>query len=61
VNIAARLCEAAEADEVLLSEAVHGRLDGDSGVAERRPRSELPGVPDRLTTYRVTVNGAGSE
>jgi adenylate cyclase len=59
VNIAARLCEAAEADEVLLSEAVHGRLDGDADAAERRPRSELPGVPDRLTTYRVTVNGDG--
>jgi adenylate cyclase len=59
VNIAARLCEAAEADEVLLSEVVRSRLGGDGEAAEKRPRSELPGVPDRLTTYRVTVNGNG--
>jgi class 3 adenylate cyclase len=58
VNIAARLCEAAEANEVLLSEAVHGRLDGDASGARGQERGDLPGVPDRLTTFRVKVDDA---
>jgi adenylate cyclase len=58
VNIAARLCEAADADEVLVSEAVHERLDGDRPQLRRHdPQTDLPGVPDRLTTYCLNVDG----
>ena len=57
VNIAARLCEAAGGDEVLLSEAVRGRLNGASAEPALTERHELPGVPPTLTTYCVTADG----
>jgi adenylate cyclase len=55
VNIAARLCEAATANEVLVSDAVHERLDGDRTRLEWRHRTELDGVPDRLHMYALHV------
>jgi adenylate cyclase len=58
VNIAARLCEAASANEVLMSEAVKKRLAGDARKLENRVLEELDGVPSALETYAVRVNGA---
>lgn len=57
VNIAARLCEAAEGDQVLLSEPVRRRLTAD--CPEPRPGAprELDGVPDELTLYWLRVDG----
>jgi class 3 adenylate cyclase len=59
VNVAARLCEAARGDEVLISDAVNSRLHGRKGV-RRPPERELHGVPKGLEIYSVGVNGAGS-
>jgi adenylate cyclase len=56
VNIAARLCEAAAANEVLVSEAVQRRLDGDARKLDRRTIEELDGVPTALQTYALTVD-----
>lgn len=57
VNIAARLCEAAQPDEVLISEAVRSHLHGRKGLS-RPPRRELDGVPKGLEIYSVSANGA---
>src|SRR4051794_302672 len=54
VNIAARLCEAAEPNEILMTDKVAAGIDG----AERRARRELRGVPDDLHLYGVPVGGA---
>jgi adenylate cyclase len=58
VNIAARLCEAAHAGEVLISDAVRSHLHTRKQVT-RPPRRELDGVPDGLEIYSVSANGAG--
>ena len=55
VNIAARLCEAARGNEVLLSAAVCDELDGDAPTPAPRPRSQLRGVPSKLETFSVRV------
>jgi class 3 adenylate cyclase len=55
VNIAARLCEAARGNEVLVSDAVRGQLDGEAKQLERRSVDDLDGVPTALATYAVTV------
>jgi adenylate cyclase len=52
VNIAARLCEAAQPGEVLLSDAVRSHLHGRKGV-RRPPRQELDGVPKGLEIYSL--------
>ena len=57
VNIAAHLCEAAEPNEVLISEAVRGHLHARKELG-RPPRRELDGVPKGLEIYSVSVNGA---
>jgi adenylate cyclase len=57
VNIAARLCEAARGDEVLISDAVRSHLHGRKGL-RRPPRRELDGVPKGLEIYSVAVDGA---
>jgi adenylate cyclase len=57
VNIAARLCEAAHGDEVLISEDVRSHLHRRKGL-RRPPRRELDGVPKGLGIYSVSVNGA---
>jgi class 3 adenylate cyclase len=57
VNVAARLCEAARGNEVLISEAVRAQLDGQTSELERRPVENLDGVPTALKTYAVTVSG----
>jgi adenylate cyclase len=59
VNIAARLCEAARANEVLVSEAVRKRLDGERRTLESRAVAELDGVPDALETYSLKVGTKG--
>jgi adenylate cyclase len=59
VNIAARLCEAAEPNEVLISEAVRGHLHAGKELG-RSPRRELDGVPKGLEIYSVSVNGTRS-
>jgi class 3 adenylate cyclase len=55
VNIAARLCEAARGNEVLLSAAVCDELDGHAPTPAPRPRSQLRGVPSKLETFSVRV------
>jgi adenylate cyclase len=55
VNIAARLCEAAGANEVLVSEDVRQHLNGDGDALARRPSEDLDGVPTGLPLYGVTV------
>ena len=52
VNIAARLCEAAQPNEVLLSEAVRSHLHGRKGL-NRPPKRELDGVPKGLGIYSL--------
>jgi adenylate cyclase len=54
VNIAARLCEAAEPSEVLISEAVRGHLHAGKELG-RPPRRELDGVPKGLEIYSVNA------
>jgi adenylate cyclase len=61
VNIAARLCEASQGDEVLVSAAVRDHLDGDARALSRRPRKDLHGVPKGLALYGLTIDAkAGS-
>src|SRR3954470_18910269 len=52
VNIAARLCEAAQPNEVLLSDAVRSHLHERKGLS-RPPRRELDGVPKGLEIYSL--------
>jgi adenylate cyclase len=59
VNIAARLCEAARGNEVLISDAVRSHLHRRKGL-RRPPRRELDGVPKGLEIYSVAVDGAAS-
>ena len=58
VNVAARLCEAAEPNEILCSSELCDRVHG--GLPVRRidegPRS---GVPSELKVYRTAVDGDG--
>jgi class 3 adenylate cyclase len=51
VNIAARLCEAAEPNEVLLTDRVAADLDGQATAIERRAAGPLRGVPESLVLY----------
>ena len=60
VNIAARLCEAARGGEILVSGPVREQLDGHAAEPQPTPRKELRGVPKRLETYSVRVNGSRS-
>ncbi|MCD2190195.1 adenylate/guanylate cyclase domain-containing protein [Actinomycetospora soli] len=53
VNVAARLGDAARADEVLVSGDFLGRLDARTVSARRRRRLHLKGVPDALEVYAV--------
>jgi adenylate cyclase len=55
VNIAARLCEAADANEVLISDAVRSHLHGRKRLT-RPPREELDGVPKGLEIYSVETS-----
>ena len=57
VNVAARLCEAARGDEILVSEAVPSHLHGRKDL-RRPPRRELDGVPKGLEIYSLATNGA---
>ena len=60
VNIAARLCEAARGGEVLVSGPLCEQLGGNGTEPQPRPRTQLRGVPKRLETFSVEVNGASS-
>jgi adenylate cyclase len=52
VNVAARVAEAAGAGEVLVSDAVHRKLEGGEGVAlKRRWRFSAKGAPKGLKVY----------
>src|SRR4051812_41745232 len=57
VNIPARLCEAAEPGEILMTDRVATALDGASEGVERRGHRHLRGVPDDLHLYGVSVDG----
>jgi adenylate cyclase len=52
VNIAARLTDAASADQVLISDPVRERLDG-GGLKLKRRRFKAKGAPPGLTVYSV--------
>jgi adenylate cyclase len=52
VNIAARLCEAASAGEVFISEAVRER-SGEDGFRSEPSDARLRGVPESLSIYRA--------
>src|SRR3954452_4385319 len=56
VNIAARLCEASNGNEVLVSEDVRAQLDGAAKSLKRRPRKDLHGVPKGLALYALTID-----
>jgi adenylate cyclase len=56
VNIAARLCEEAPEDEVLISEAVRKAVSRDGFEAERAD-VRLRGVPPSLPLYRAIPSG----
>ena len=51
VNIAARVAEAAGAGEVLVSEAVHERVEGGTVQLKRRWRFSAKGAPKGLKVY----------
>jgi len=52
VNVAARVAEAAGAGEVLISDAVHSKVDGREGVQlKRRWRFSAKGAPKGLKVY----------
>jgi len=53
VNIAARVAEAASADEVLVSGAVADRLDGAAFALKKRRRFKAKGAPRELEVYAV--------
>jgi adenylate cyclase len=58
VNIAARLCEAAKPNEILMSDKVAAALDGAADGVESRPHRPLRGVPTGLDLYGVSVDVA---
>jgi adenylate cyclase len=53
VNIAARVAEAASADEVLVSGAVADRLGGERVGLRKRRRFKAKGAPRELEVYAV--------
>jgi len=57
VNIAARLCEAAEPDEILLTDRTVAALDEVPEVEERPPR-RLIGVPAHIGLYGMSADAA---
>ena len=54
VNIAARVADAAKAEEVLVSDAVRARLEGDGFRFGRAKRLKADGAPRGLEVVRVT-------
>lgn len=60
VNIAARLCEAADPDEILLSRATAAALESPS-VAPRSNGTELRGVPADLGIYNFRWEAGSTE
>lgn len=60
VNVAARLCEAASPNEVMVSDEVQRRLGDAARKLHRRHRRDLDGVPGGLGLYGLAVDGAGS-
>ena len=53
VNIAARLCENADADEVLLSDAALAKLEKDDLAVKKKRRFKVKGVPKDLQAHSV--------
>ncbi len=58
VNVAARLCEAATRNQVLISEPIRRHLGPRRGRLRRRRISELRGVPHGLALYSLDVDGS---
>ncbi len=54
VNVAARITSAARAEQVLVSEALLARIDGDGLQTSRRRRLRAHGAPSDLRVARVT-------
>lgn len=58
VAFAARVCEQADGGQVLVSESVHGRVEGDLDVELKRGRKRgLEGIPGRHRLYAVGWQG----
>src|SRR4051812_5471948 len=57
VNIAARLCEAAEPNEILMTDRIAAAVEDDAAL-EPRPARSLRGVPESLDLYAVCVDAA---
>src|SRR3954469_10364154 len=57
VNIAARLCEAAEPNEILMTDRIATAVE-DGVSPEPRPARPLRGVPENLDLYGVRVDAA---
>jgi adenylate cyclase len=57
VNVAARLCQAADAGELLMTETVASLADDDVPIEPRDP-GRLPGVPREMRLYGL-CDGAG--
>lgn len=57
VNIAARVAEQADADEVLVSDRTLALLDEEQLDVRRKRRFKVSGVPSDLCAYRVSVGG----
>ncbi len=56
VTLAARVAEQAHGDEVLVSETVHERLEGENGLRfHARRRARLKGIPGRHRFYEVSA------
>ena len=57
VNIAARVAEQADADELLVSDRALALLDQEKLDVRRKRRFKVSGVPSDLCAYRVSVGG----
>jgi class 3 adenylate cyclase len=54
VNVAARVAAAASADQVLISDALLARIDGEAVRTGRAKRLRADGAPSDLRVVRVT-------
>lgn len=55
VNVAARVAEEAESEEVLISDKALEHLDADTLDLRRKRRFKVKGVPSDMTAYRVAL------
>jgi adenylate cyclase len=56
VNVAARVAEEAEGNEVLVSDRALELLDASALDVRRKRRFKVKGVPSDMTAYRVALD-----